>query len=110
MPPNQVGGEKQYVLMVTASVGRLNLDATRVTSIDTVFASVMRVASVGRLNLDATRVTSIDTVFASVMRVAFGNPHMAASLSGAPKEKRQVGHRDATAGELAKGDLAEDQL
>ena len=84
MPPNQVGGEKQCVLMVTTSVGRLNIEATRVTS--------------------------VDTMFASVEGVAFGNPCMVASLSGPPKERRQSGHWDATAGELAEGDLAEDQL
>ena len=44
MPSDQVGGEKQCVLMVTTSVGILNLEATRVTSVDTVFASVGGVA------------------------------------------------------------------
>ena len=37
-PSEQVGGEKQCVLTVTASVGRLNLEATRVTSRDTMIA------------------------------------------------------------------------
>ena len=49
-------------------------------------------------------------MIASVGGVAFRNPHMAASLLGAPKEKKKVGHWDATTGELAEGDLAEDQL
>ena len=49
-------------------------------------------------------------MIASVRRVAFGNPHMAANLSGPPKEKKEVGHWDAATGELTKGDLAEDWL
>ena len=61
-PPNQVGGEKQCMLMVTTSVGRLNLEATHVTY--------------------------VDTMFASVGVVAFGNPHMVASLLGPPRERR----------------------
>ena len=35
---------------------------------------------------------------------------MAASLLGPFKEKKEVGHQDATTGKLAEGDLAEDQL
>ena len=35
---------------------------------------------------------------------------MAATLSGPPKEKKEVGHWDAAAGELTEEDLAEDQL
>ena len=71
----------------------------------------MVTASVGRLNLEATGVTSRDTVITSVGGVAFGNPHMAASLSDNPQKiRKEVGHWDAMAGELAKGDLAEDQL
>ena len=52
-PSDQVGGEKQCILSVTTSVGKLNLEATGVTS--------------------------IDTMFASVRGVAFRNPHMAAT-------------------------------
>ena len=81
MPSDQVGEEKQCVLMVTTSVGRLNLEAT-----------------------------SGGTMITSAGAVAFGNSCMAVSLMGPPKEKKEVGHQDATAGELTKGDLAEDQL
>ena len=84
MPSNQVGGEKQCLLMITTSVGRLNLEATRVTS--------------------------GCTMIASDGGVAFGNPCMAASLLEPPKEKKEVGHRDATTGELTEGDLMEDWL
>ena len=64
-PSDLVGGEKECVLMVTTSVRKLILEVTGVTS--------------------------RDTVIASVRRVAFGNPLMAASLSGSPKEKREEG-------------------
>ena len=67
MPSDQVGGEKQCVLMVYASVGRLNLEATRVTS--------------------------RDTMITSVRGVAFRNPHMAASLLGPPKKRRRLATR-----------------
>ena len=83
-PSDQVGGEKQWMLTVTTSVGRLNLGATGLTS--------------------------GDTVITSVRGVTFRNPHMAASLLGPPKERKEVGHQDATTGELAKRDLTEDWL
>ena len=59
---DQVGGEKQCILAVTASIGRLNLEATGVTP--------------------------GDTLIASVRRVAIRNLCMAASLSGLSKEMR----------------------
>ena len=83
-PSDQVGGGKQCMLTVTASVGRLNLEATGVTS--------------------------RDIVITSVRGVAFGKPHMAVSLLGPPKERKEVGHQDATTGKLAKRDLMEYQL
>ena len=67
MLSDQVGGEKQCILMVTASVGRLNLEATGVTS--------------------------GDTMIASFGGVAFGNPNMAASLLGPPKKRRRLATR-----------------
>ena len=63
-PTAQIGGEKHCVLMVTASVGRLNLEATGVTS--------------------------GDTMIASVGGVAFGNPHMGAT-SQDPQRKEGGG-------------------
>ena len=67
-------------------------------------------ASIGRLNLEATGVTPRETIIASVRRVAFGNPCMAASLLGPPKERKEGGHQGTIADELAKRDLAEDRL
>ena len=84
MPSDQVEGKKQCILTVTASVGRLNLEATGVTS--------------------------GDTMTTSVAGVAFGNPCMAATLLGLPKEKKEVSHWDAATGELTKRDLVEDRL
>ena len=66
--------------------------------------------SMGKLNLEATRVTPGDTVTASVRRVAFGNPQMAATLWGPTKERKAVSHQDATIEEQAEKDLAEDCL
>ena len=64
----------------------------------------------GRLNLEATRVTPRDMVTASVRRVAFGNPQMAATLLGPTKGRKAVGHQGTTIEELAEKDLAEDCL
>ena len=58
-------------------------------------------ASIGRLNLEATRVTPRDLVPASVGRVAFGNPQMAATLPGPIKGRKVVGCQDPTVEELA---------
>ena len=62
------------------------------------------------LNLEATGVTPRDIVIVSVGRVALGNPHMAATLKGPPKERKAVCHQDAIADELAEKDLAEGHL
>ena len=67
IPSDQVGGEKQCVLMVTTSVGSVNLEAAGVTS--------------------------GDTVVVSIGGVAFGNSHMAASLLGPPKKRRRLATR-----------------
>ena len=64
----------------------------------------------GRLNLEATRVTLGDTVTASVGRVAFENPQMVAALPGPTKGRKVVGHQDATIEALAEKDLAGDCL
>ena len=65
-------------------------------------------ASMGRLNLEATGVTLGDMVTASVGRVAFKNPQMVAVLPGPTKGRKVVGHQDATIEELAGKDLAGD--
>ena len=44
MPSNQAEGERQYMLVVTALVRRLNLEATRIILQDMVTTSVGRVA------------------------------------------------------------------
>ena len=80
---DQLGGKKQCVLTMTASVGRLNLEATGVTP--------------------------RDTIIASVGRVAIRNPHMAASLSGLSKEMREGSCQGTITDELAERDLVEDQ-
>ena len=67
-------------------------------------------ASMGRLNLEATGVTPGDTVIASVRRVALRNSHMAAALPGPPKERKAVGHQDATTDKLAEKDFMEGHL
>ena len=63
-------------------------------------------ASMGRLNLEATGVTPRDTVTASVGRVAFENPQMAAVIPGPTKGRKMAGCQDATIEELAEKDLA----
>ena len=65
-------------------------------------------ASMGRLNLEATGVTPRDTVTASVGRVAFKNPQMAVAFPGPTKGRKVVGHQDATMEELVEKDLAGD--
>ena len=65
-------------------------------------------ASMGRLNLEANGVTPRDTVTASVGRVAFENPQMAAALPGPTKGRKVVGHQDTTVEGLAEKDLAGD--
>ena len=67
-------------------------------------------ASMGRLNLEATGVTLRDRVTASVGRVAFESPQMVATLPGPTKGRKAVGHQDATIEELAEKDLAGDHL
>ena len=57
-PSNHIGEEKQCMLTVTASIGRLNLEATGVMP--------------------------RNTMIALVGRVAFGNSHMVATLLGPP--------------------------
>ena len=64
----------------------------------------------GRLNLEATRVTPGDTVTASVRRVAFENPQMVATLLGCTKGRKVVGHQDATIEALAEKDSVGDCL
>ena len=65
-------------------------------------------ASMGRLNLEATGVTLSDMVTASVGRVAFENPQMVAVLPGPTKGRKVVGHQDTTIEELAEKDLVGD--
>ena len=67
-------------------------------------------ASMGRLNLEATGVTLRDMVTASVWRVAFKNPQMAAVPLGPTKWRKVVGSQDTTVEELAGKDLAGDHL
>ena len=65
-------------------------------------------ASIGRLNLEATGVTPGDLVTASVGSVAFENPQMVAALPGPIKVRKVVGHQDATIEELTEKDLVGD--
>ena len=65
-------------------------------------------ASMGRLNLEATGVTPRDTVLPQSRRVAFEKPEMAASFPGATKGRKVVGHQDAAVEELVEKDLAGD--
>ena len=58
-------------------------------------------ASMRRLNLEATRVTFRDTVTASDGRVAFKNPKMAAVLPGPNRGRKVLGHQDTIVEELA---------
>ena len=78
-PSDQVGGERPCIFTVTASTGRLNLEATGVTP--------------------------DDTIIASVGKMTFRNPCMAASLPGLSKEGSHLG---TAMDELAKGDLAKE--
>ena len=65
-------------------------------------------ASMGRLNLEATGVTPRDTVTASVGRVAFKNPQMAAAFPGPTKGRKVLGCQGATVEELVEKDLVGD--
>ena len=76
---NQTGEERWHVLVVTAVVSRLNLEATRV---------ILR-----------------DTVTASTGGVAFWNPQMAAVLPGPVRGRRVIGNLGATMEELARKDV-----
>ena len=60
-------------------------------------------ALVRRLNLEATRVILRDTVTTSVGRVAFENPQMVAVLPGLTRGRKVIGHQDATVEELQGG-------
>ena len=61
-------------------------------------------ASVRRLNLEATGVILRDTVTASVGGVAFWNPQMAAVLPGPIRERGAIGNQGATVEELVRKD------
>ena len=63
-------------------------------------------ASVRRLNLEATRVILGDTVTTSAGGVAFENPQMAVVLPGPATERKVIGSQDATIEELAGKDMA----
>ena len=65
-------------------------------------------ASMGRPNLEATRVSLRDMVTASVGRVAFENLQMAAVLPGPTKGRKVVGNQDTTVQELVGKDLVGD--
>ena len=67
VPPDQTEEERQYMLVVTALVRRLNLETT---------GAILR-----------------DTVTTSAGGVAFQNPHMAAVLSRPIQEIRVIGNR-----------------
>ena len=71
---------------------------------------MMVTTSMGRLNLEATRVTPRDTVTALIGRVAFENPQIVAALLGPTKGRKVVGHQDATMEELAEKDSVGDCL
>ena len=79
-PFDQAEGERWYMLVVTASVRRLHLEATGVI--------------LG------------DTVTASAGGVAFENPQMAAGLPGPTRKRKVIGNQDATIEELAGKDTA----
>ena len=79
-PSDQIGGERPCIFTVTASIGRLNLEATGVTP--------------------------SDTMIASVGRMTFRNPHLVASLLGLSKEGSQQG---TAMDEPAERDLAKEQ-
>ena len=81
-PADQVEGERPCILTVTASIGRLNLEAAGVTP--------------------------GNTVIASVGRMTFGNAHVVASLPGVSKEGREGIHQGTAAGELVEKDLAKE--
>ena len=65
-------------------------------------------ASMGRLNLEATGVTPGDTVTASVRRVAFENLQMVSALQGPTKGRKVVGHQDVTIEEPVEKEFAGD--
>ena len=69
-PSDQAEREKQNMLVVTALVRKLNLEATRII--------------LG------------DMVTTSVGRVAFDNPQMAVVLPGPTRGRNMIGHQDAT--------------
>ena len=75
---NQTEEERWYMLVVTASVRRLNLEATRV---------ILR-----------------DMVTASAGEVAFWNPQMAAVLPGPIRGRRVISNEGTTVEELARKD------
>ena len=77
-PPNQAEKEKQYVLVMTASIRQLNLEMTGV---------ILR-----------------DTVTTSPRRSAFQNPHMAAVLSRPVPARRAISNQGATVKELERND------
>ena len=78
IPSNQTKQERQYMLVVTVLVRRLNLEATRV---------ILR-----------------DMVTTSAGGVAFQNPQMAAVLPGPIRGRRAIGNQGATVQELARKD------
>ena len=67
-------------------------------------------ASMGRLNFEATRVTPRDTLTTSVRRVASENPQMVVALPGSTKGRKVVGCQDTTIEELTEKDLVGDHL
>ena len=67
-------------------------------------------ASMGRLNLEATRVTPGDMVTTSVGGVVFGIPWMVVTLPGPTKGRKVVGYQEATIEELEEKNLVEDCL
>ena len=75
IPSDQTAEERWYVLVVTASVRRLNLEATGV---------ILR-----------------DTVTTSARRVAFKNPLMVAVLPGPTRGRKVISNQGATIEELA---------
>ena len=79
IPSNQTEEERWYVLVVTALVRRLNLEATGVIL--------------------------IDMVTASAGRVAFQNPQMVAVLPGPTRGRKTIGNQGTTIEELAGKDV-----
>ena len=77
-PPDRAEEEKQYVLVMTTSIRRLNLDMTGVIL--------------------------SDMVTASPGRSAFQDPHMAAALSRPVQARRVISNQGATAKELERND------